>query len=138
MAIINASNDRYGGPTQLVFKSCVSGAGGAVALVLYNKGEFPINITVDLSDIMAFNLTATNSSGAAPLFRARVENLFTDETSDVTFNITAVNVPPHGSSMYRVSALPSGWIPNTGKQKYGDSVLARCTVAAGIWKERGV
>lgn len=88
-----------------------------MAVVLYNKGEFAINITVDLSDIEAFNLTATNSSGATPLFRAHVENLFDDESSDVTFNITAMNVPPHGSSMYRVSALPSGWIPNNGKSR---------------------
>ena len=94
-----------------------------MAVVLYNKGEFPINITVDLSDIMAFNLTATNSSGAPPLFRAHVENLFDDERSDVTFNITAMNVPPHGSSMYRVSALPSGWIPNTGKSVQGGVLL---------------
>ena len=30
-------------------------SGGDVALVLYNKGEFPINITIDLADVMAFN-----------------------------------------------------------------------------------
>ncbi len=29
------------------------GAGGDIALVLYNKGEFPLNITIDLSDVMA-------------------------------------------------------------------------------------
>ena len=102
-------------------------------MVLYNKGEFPINITVDLSDVMAFNVSAQNASsgGTTPLFKARVLDLFTDKSSDVTFNITALDVPPHGSSMYRVSALPSGWIPNTGNNQ-SSLVAASCGANPGI------
>jgi hypothetical protein len=111
-------------------------AGGDIALVLYNKGEFPINITVDLSDVMAFNASARNASsgGTTPLFKARVHDLFTDETSDATFNITALDVPPHGSAMYRVSAMPSGWIPNTGNNQ-SSLVAASCGANPGILLE---
>ena len=73
-----------------------------------------VNITVDLADVMRFNDSATSGKGALPLFKARTVDLFTKEAATHEFNITALDVPAHGSRMYRVSALPSGWIANTG------------------------
>jgi len=67
--------------------------------------------------------------------REQVTDLFTAATSEVEFNITSLNVPPHGSSMYRISALPSGWIPNTGSNE-SSLVLDSCGCNPGnpAWK----
>jgi len=90
-------------------------SGGDVAIVLYNKGDDVIDISVQLSDVAAFNSSARGL--ASPLMSAKVRDLFTGREHIATFNVTARAVPPHGSRMLRLSAAPSRWIPNNGTAK---------------------
>merc|ERR1712050_723320 len=62
-------------------------SGGDIAAVLYNKGEQPIDIALNLSDISAFNRST--------IHRMNVKELFSGNTSTVEQTITAKQVPPH-------------------------------------------
>eukprot|EP00035_Acanthoeca_spectabilis_P013270 m.244505 g.244505 ORF g.244505 m.244505 type:complete len:622 (-) comp15844_c0_seq5:40-1905(-) len=90
---------------------------GDLAVLVLNKNTYgaPMDISVPLTDIGAFNASITGHVTGVPLLNATFRELFNHTPPGVAqFSLTATDVPPHGSRLFRVTAAPTRWIPNRG------------------------
>lgn len=102
-------------------------ANGDVAVLLYNKDEQlgqSFDIEVALSAIGTFNSSFWSESTAHSLFNSTYIELYNHTSPNCSalggstcysdINIVGKDVPPHGSRLFRLTAVPSLWIPNDG------------------------